>query len=220
MTNGQPKIYQAIHDILSEMKVEKNGQLPSNMGSAKYATAEAVSNATKNLFIDNKLILVPEEEVADISTPDFGDKKSRFMVTIRGNYQVVHIEDGSSINFSGVGQGLATGTAVAANIASTFALKNALQRMFLISEESVDTAGHTEQVQPRQTEAQRRVQQAPVRRNPNAEALEELKAFMRKYDVDSTVMAKKNQEIATKLGKDKAEVYPELLEELKKEYTD
>lgn len=215
------KIYGAIFNILKEMRVEKGGTLPPQMGNAKYATAEAISNATKNLFVENNLILIPEEKISHIDAPDFGDKKIRYLVTITGEYQVVHTEDGSSIRFSGIGQGIATGTAVAANIASTFALKNALQRLFLISEDSVDTAGHVEQAQPKQTEAQRRVTEQPQRpaipaKNPKvAEMRGKIEEFMAVNEVDPSTVSELHGKIVKETGKTREETLDELYKRLK-----
>lgn len=218
MTNTTPKIYGAIHNILKEMQVEKNGTLPGNMGGKSYATAEAISNATKNLFVANNLILIPSETVTHVSSDDYGDKKMRYMVTITGNYRAMHIEDGSFIEFSGTGQGIATGTAIAANVASTFSLKNALQRLFLISEDSVESAAHVEQSVPKQAQAQRTVKEAPSRpvvKTSNREIVEEIKVFMSENGIPSEVMSALNDKIAKERGKEKGEVLPELLERLK-----
>lgn len=220
-----PKVYQALMNVLKKLNVAKTGTLPGNMGGKSYLTAEAVANEVKKLFVEENLILLPNEMVTHNESPDFGDKKVRFQVTIEGEYTIVHVEDGSKVQIGGIGQGLATGTAVAANIASTFALKNALQRTFLISEESVDAEGHKEQAVPKQAEAQRRLQEPAPRPNvaprtdqAGVEALTELKAFMDKHGIDSTEMAKRNQILADKLGKEKAEVYPQLLAEMKEEF--
>lgn len=218
MTDTTPKIYGAIHNILKEMQVEKNGTLPGNMGGKSYATAEAISNATKNLFVANNLILIPSETVTHVSSDDYGDKKMRYLITITGNYRATHIGDGSFVEFSGTGQGIATGTAVAANIASTFALKNALQRLFLISEDSVESAAHIEQSAPKQTQAQRTAKELPSRpvvKSSNREIVEEIKAFMSENGIPSEVMSALNDKIAKERGKEKGEVLPELLERLK-----
>lgn len=221
MTNTTPKVYAAIHKVLTALKVDKNGELPSNMGGKSYATAEAVSNGVKNLFVEHNLILVANEEVAHIDTPHHDDKKSRFLVTTRGTYQAIHIEDGSSITFSGLGQGLATGTAIATNIASTFALKNALQRQFLISEDSVEREGQSEQAAPKQDRAQQTVAAAtaPPKKSPvkapadkdNKEALARISADTgpgKKYNpADVSAL---NEKIAAELGKSKGEVMVEL----------
>ena len=59
-------------------------------------------------------------------------------IVIKGSYTIVSTVDGSQVTVSGIGDGLASGTAVAANIGSTNALKNALLRTFLITEQSVE----------------------------------------------------------------------------------
>lgn len=225
MTNTTPKVYAAIHAVLKALQVEKNGELPGNMGGKSYATAEAVSNGVKNLFVANNLILEANEELVNIDTPDFGDKKSRFLVTTRGSYKAIHIEDGSSISFSGLGQGLATGTAIATNIASTFALKNALQRQFLISEDSVEREGQTEQAAPKQNSAQQTAAASakpPVKkattpppkgkeRTPeNAEAYARIAAKIKSKDYEGPAVTALSEKIAKELGKTKDEVMVEL----------
>lgn len=222
MTNTTPKVYAAIHAVLKALQVEKNGELPSNMGGKSYATAEAVSNGVKNLFVENNLILEANEELVNIDTPDFGDKKSRFLVTTRGSYKAIHIEDGSSISFSGLGQGLATGTAIATNIASTFALKNALQRQFLISEDSVEREGQTEQAAPKQNSAQ---QTAAATAKPaakpaakptvkgdaaNKEAFTRLAALVNGGKFEKPAVTALNEKIAKELNTPKGEVMVEL----------
>ena len=221
MTNTTPKVYAAIHKVLKALQVDKNGELPTNLGGKAYATSEAVSNGVKKLFVANNLILEANETVAHIDTPDFGDKKSRFLITITGTYRAIHIEDGSSISFSGTGMGLATGTAIAANIGSTFALKNALMRQFLISEDSVERDGNTEQAAPKQDRAQQTVAAAtaPPKKSPvkapadedNKEALARISADTgpgKKYNpADVSAL---NEKIAAELGKSKGEVMVEL----------
>lgn len=214
--NNTPKVFAAIHKVLKALQVDKNGELPSNMGGKSYATAEAVSNGVKNLFVENNLILEANEELADISTPDFGDKKSRFLVTTRGTYRAIHIEDGSSISFSGLGQGLATGTAIATNISSTFALKNALQRQFLISEDSVERDGQMEQAPPKQNSAQQQAAKATAPAAPkkltgaNGEAQKRVAAKMEDGTYDRERVTALNAKIAQSLGKSKGDVMVEL----------
>ena len=221
MTNPTPKVYASIHAVLKALQVDKNGDLPSSMGSGKYATAEAVSNGVKKLFVANNLILEANETVAHVDTPDFGDKKTRFAIVITGTYRAIHIEDGSFITFSGTGAGLATGTAIAANIASSFSLKNSLQRQFLISEDSVEREGQSEQAAPKQDRAQQTVAAAttPPKKSPvkapadkdNKEALARISADTgpgKKYNpADVSAL---NEKIAAKLGKSKGEVMVEL----------
>lgn len=216
--NNTPKVYGAIHEVLKALRVDKNGELPSSMGGKNYATAEAVSNGVKNLFVENNLILEANEEVSHVNTPDFGDKKSRFMIVVTGKYRAIHIEDGSFISFSGTGAGLATGTAIAANIASTFALKNSLQRQFLISEDSVEREGNTEQAAPKQNSAQQAAAKATtapatIKKAPagaNAAAQKRVKDKMDDGTYDRDRVTALNAKIAEKLGKPKGDVLVEL----------
>ena len=218
--NNVPKVYAAIHNVLKALQVEKGGMLPGNMGGKAYMTAEDISNEVKRLFVANDLIFEANEEVVTDSTADLGDKKMRFQTTITGTYRAIHIEDGSSISFSGTGQGLATGTAVAANIASTFALKNALQRQFLISEAAVDAEGHTEQAPPKQSQAQQTAakaapaapKKASGKANQDAQKRIADKIGSGEYDKDR--VTKLNAALAEELGKPKGEVMVELEQRL------
>lgn len=222
--NKTPKVYAAIHNVLTALQVSKGGMLPGNMGGKAYMTAEDISNEVKRLFVENRLILRANETVAHVSTDDLGDKKMRFQITISGTYEAIHIDDGSALEFSGTGQGLATGTAVAANIASTFALKNALQRQFLISEASVDAEGHTEQAPPKQNPAQQAAQATKPKSSGAAKAVgdeEQRQAQIRisegitagTYDKDRVTALHNALEKET--GKDKSKLMVELEKRLK-----
>lgn len=134
-----PHVYTAVAKILRELKVDKNGTLPGNMGGKPYITAVDVSAAVKTLFADNDLVFFPNEEIFKHDTIVHKDRVN-VLISITGTYKIVSTVDGSSEIVSGTGDGLAGGTAVASNIASTNALKNALLRTFLITEQSVEDA--------------------------------------------------------------------------------
>lgn len=134
-----PHVYTAVAKILRELKVDKNGTLPGNMGGKPYITAVDVSAAVKTLFADNDLVFFPNEEIFKHDTIVHKDRVN-VLISITGTYKIVSTVDGSSEVVSGTGDGLAGGTAVASNIASTNALKNALLRTFLITEQSVEDA--------------------------------------------------------------------------------
>ena len=152
-------VYGAIGRILGELSVEKGGVLPGNMGSKPYITAVDLNAEVKRRFVDNDLILLPDEKFVkhEVSTSAQG-RHSIFLV-IEGHYTITSTVDGSSVTIAGVGDGLATGTAVAANIASTNALKNALLRTFMVTEQSVED------------EAKNGSQQAEKPAKPGAEPL-------------------------------------------------
>lgn len=207
-----PKVYAAIHKVLKTLQVDKNGVLPGNLGGKNYATAESISNEVKKLFVANNMVPEYNEEIVTESVADLGDKKMRFQTTIKGTFKAIHIEDGSSITFSGHGHGLATGTAMAANIASTFAMKNALQRQFLISEDSVERDGQAEQAPPKQSQAQATAAKAaPVKRPTKASDTANTEAFGRlkaKMDDGIYTQAQCNamvEKIAAETGKPKGE---------------
>lgn len=146
MTNEYkvPHVYTALAEVVKAIAVEKTGTLPSNLGGKKYAPAPAVSQAVKELFAEKNLLLLTNETVVSNENLVVKDRLSIHIV-VTGTYTITSLKDGSSVTVSGTGDGLATATAVAANIASTNAQKNALLRTLLISEQSVEDASHTEQ---------------------------------------------------------------------------
>lgn len=222
--NKTSKIYPAVHKVLSDLSVAKNGTLPGNLGGKAYQTAEDISNEVKSRFVENKIILESNEDVADVQTPDFGDKKMRFMVTIRGTYRLIHIEDGSYLTISGVGQGMGVGVATASAVASTFSLKSALLRTFLISEAGVEQEGHTEQAAPKQNPAQQTAQRAaatPKAAAPKSNGSAENEAAKQKIQerigsgqYDRTEVAAIHEKLAQERGVDKSEVIADLLKQL------
>ena len=134
-----PHVYTALAAILKSLSVEKNGQLPGNMGGKPYITAVDASAEVKRQFVENNLIFLPNESVFRHEVIAHKDRLNTTIV-ITGEYTIVSTVDGSKVTVAGTGDGLAGGTAVASNIASTNALKNALLRTFLITEQSVEDA--------------------------------------------------------------------------------
>ena len=137
MTTETPHVYMALAAILKSLSVEKNGQLPGNMGGKPYITAVDASAEVKRQFVENNLIFLPNESVFRHEVIAHKDRLNTTIV-ITGEYTIVSTVDGSKVTVAGTGDGLAGGTAVASNIASTNALKNALLRTFLITEQSVE----------------------------------------------------------------------------------
>jgi hypothetical protein len=134
-----PHVYTALFAILKALSVPKNGTLPGNMGGKMYITAVDASAEVKRQFVENNLILLPNESVFRHEVIAHKDRLNTTIV-ITGEYTIVSTVDGSKVTVAGTGDGLAGGTAVASNIASTNALKNALLRTFLITEQSVEDA--------------------------------------------------------------------------------
>lgn len=218
--NNVPKVYAAIHNVLKALQVEKGGMLPGNMGGKAYMTAEDISNEVKRLLVQNNVVLEANEDVVQVEAPDFGDKKMRFMITVKGTYRLIHVEDGSYITISGVGQGMGVGVATAAAVASTFAQKSALLRTFLISESGVEAEGHTEQAPPKQSQAQQTAakaapaapKKASGKANQDAQKRIADKIGSGEYDKDR--VTKLNATLAEELGKPKGEVMVELEQRL------
>lgn len=134
-----PAVHTSLLKILKELSVAKNGTLPSNMGGKAYLTAVDVARETKTLFVEEGLIILPNETVIKHDSVILKDRIN-VLISIEGQYEIISTRDGSSVTITGVGDGLAGGTAVASNIASTNALKNGLLRTFLITEQSVEDA--------------------------------------------------------------------------------
>lgn len=216
MTENTNKIFKAIHNVLKHLTVAKNGTLPGNLGGKPYQTAEDISNEVKSQLVKNNVIVEASEDVVKVDSPDYGDKKMRFMITVQGSYRLIHIEDGSSITIKGIGQGLGTGVATAASVASTFALKSALLRTFLISESGVEQDGNTEQAPPKQNSAQQQAAKATAPAAPkkltgvNGDAQKRVVAKMEDGTYDRERVTALNAKIAKQLGKSKGDVMVEL----------
>lgn len=136
-----PAVNVALGEILKKLSVDKNGQLPSNMGGKPYITAADINMEVKRLFVEYNLQHFPTERMLSFENMVMADRAVKTSIVIEGTYTITSLEDGSSVAVTGIGDGLASGSAVASNIASTNALKNALLRLFLITEQSVEDAG-------------------------------------------------------------------------------
>jgi len=140
VTDSVGKVFGAYAEVLKSLQVDAGGTLPGNMGGKKYITAKDIADEVKKKFVEHGLIMIPNEVIESESIQTGSDGRRTSFITVRGEYRIIHVQDASELTITGVGGGLATGTAVAPNIASTFALKNALQRAFLISENAVEEA--------------------------------------------------------------------------------
>lgn len=174
-----PHVHTALAEIVKSLVVEKTGTLPGNLGGKKYAPAPAVAQAVKELFAKNDLLLLTEEKVVSNENLVVKDRLSIHII-VTGTYTIISLKDGSSVTVSGTGDGLATATAVAANIASTNSQKNALLRTLLISEQSVEEASMTEQ-KPSATEQKlerARQPKAPVKANAGPSAQDSIRDWI------------------------------------------
>jgi hypothetical protein len=151
-----PHVHKALVAIRKGLSVEKDGTLPSNMGSGKYVSAGNLAAALKSEFDEHGLLFHPVRE-SIVRHEVTQDKTQRTLVafSIEAQYRITSTVDGSEITIGGAGDGLATGTSVANNIASTNALKNALLRLVMATEGGVENAskdgiGETAGVAPEQ----------------------------------------------------------------------
>lgn len=157
-----PHVHQAILKILGEIGVEKNGELPANMGGKPYITAADLAKEIKKALHAEGVIALPFEHESRKEIIN----GSRLIVTvsIEAQYTLISTKDGSEETIRGVGDGVAQGSAVASNIASTNAFKNAFLRAFLITEQSVEEYaknGPGETPEPRALASQRAPQANP-----------------------------------------------------------
>jgi hypothetical protein len=153
-----PHVHEAIAAILKSLSVEKGGVLPGNMGGKPYITAADAAAEVKRKFVDNDLIFLPNETIYQHKEVVNKDRIN-VLISVTGHYTIVSTRDGSSVTVSGTGDGLAGGTAVASNIASTNALKNAMLRLFLITEQSVEDAAKNGD-EPRESAVAKKIQRA------------------------------------------------------------
>lgn len=136
-TYKTPHVHTALAEILKAMSVEKGGLLPQNMGGKTYIQAHDLAAEAKRQFVANNLIAIPTEELLKHEIV-LANNRTLVATAIKAEYTLISTVDGSSVTFTGIGDGLATGTAVSSNIASTNALKNGFLRAFLITEQSVE----------------------------------------------------------------------------------
>ncbi|MCK9603174.1 MAG: hypothetical protein M0R66_02165 [Candidatus Omnitrophica bacterium] len=158
--NKVPAIYGAMGEVLKALRVDKAGQLPTQLGGKTYITAADAFAAVKNLFADNHIVIIPTEKVVRYDTLVDSHEKVRFLIAVEGTYTLVSTVDGSTVTIGGAGDGTALGASVASNIASTNALKNALFRTFLISEQSVEDEAKQGSVSERPSPAQSKIDAA------------------------------------------------------------
>lgn len=219
MTVG--KVFAALHAVAAELDVDKDGVLPANMSGAAYRTAEAITSAVRALFTKNNLVIVPSEMVVEASNEEFKNRM-QFTLVVEGTYQIFHIEDGSSVTIGGVGRGVSTGTAVDANVASTFAFKNALQRLLLISDNRDEAAGMNDGSSQGPSKVERQAQLARERtakRSPaKASPIRELQAKVRSEYIEKGVITSEqaNDEIKRLKAKGDDNPFQTLLDSLAK----
>lgn len=218
-TNKVPHVYTALLEVTRKIEVEPDGTLPGNMGGKGYASATAVTDHVKKLFVDLDLFLIANEEVVTSEQRELKERITQYIV-VRGEYQIVSAQDGSTVTISAIGNGQATGTAVAANIASTFALKNALLRTFMISDQSAEDAGMAEPGEKKSTRMEQSAKAVAPRRTTTAKAaVSGARALIKSEFVDTGKLTPKEANERLQLLKKNGHADPEtdLLEELRKE---
>jgi hypothetical protein len=131
-------VYEAMLNVLEKLAVAKTAELPGNMGGKPYIEAHVLASEVKKLFVENKLIVLPVQRMVKHEVVSREGRAPHIAVAIEATYTIVSTVDGSMAQIQGVGDGLASGTAVASIIAGTNAMKEALMSTFLVSEQSVE----------------------------------------------------------------------------------
>lgn len=135
-----PHVHTALLAICNELEIDKDGTLPSNMSGRAYVTAGNLSAKIKEQFVKHELIFHPvSERIIHHEVAQDKTQRTLIALSVEGTYRIISTKDGSFIEIGGAGDGLATATSVANNIASTNALKNALLRLVMATEGGVES---------------------------------------------------------------------------------
>ena len=123
------KIYEAlvkIEDSLRKTGIAKSKQTTGG-GNYKYRGIDQVYEAVSPLLVENKVIIRPMSIVREEDSQAGKFRLVRLMVT----YQAICAEDGSTMEFMGIGEGCDTSDK-AAGKALSYAYKTALFQLFAI----------------------------------------------------------------------------------------
>ena len=129
------KIYEAlvkIEDSLMKTGIAKSKQTTGG-GNYKYRGIDQVYEAVSPLLVENKVIIRPMSIVREEDSQAGKFRLVRLMVT----YQAICAEDGSTMEFMGIGEGCDTSDK-AAGKALSYAYKTALFQLFAIPVEGQD----------------------------------------------------------------------------------
>lgn len=123
--------------------VEKKGY---NAHQKYYYMREVdVMEALKSQLIENKLIMLTSSEFVDIQKKE-GDKKTDFITTVKTTHTFIDSETGEQLSINSVGSGYDSSDKGASK-AITAAVKYAIMKTFMISDEGADIENDGKTVQ-------------------------------------------------------------------------
>ena len=152
MTNqlkaAPPAIYGAIHKIhqaVTKYDIPKTGNTKSNKTNTNfkdyaYRTVEDIYNFISPLLAENNIICLPNVLSSEVEQMVDQYKKISYRTSVTIQYTFQHIEDGSSVTVTSIGE--ATDSAKSSSKASTDAAKTALTQMFIIPSKGCDPEDH------------------------------------------------------------------------------
>lgn len=124
--------------------VEKKGY--NKHQNYKYMREVDVMEALKSELIENKIIMLTSSKFVDIQKKE-GKDKTDFITTVETQHTFVDSESGEALTISSVGSGYDSSDKGAAK-AITSAVKYAIMKTFMISDEGSDIENDGETAQP------------------------------------------------------------------------
>lgn len=124
--------------------VEKKGY--NNHQKYKYMREVDVMEALKTELIKNKIVMLTSSKFVDIQKKE-GKDKTDFITTVETQHTFIDSESGEALSISSVGSGYDSSDKGAAK-AITSAVKYAIMKTFMISDEGADIENDGETPQP------------------------------------------------------------------------
>jgi hypothetical protein len=130
--------------------MENLGSVPkkgyNNHQKYHYMREVDVMEALKTELISNKIIMLTSSKLVDIQKKE-GKDKTDFVTTVETQHTFIDSESGEVLNINSVGSGYDSSDKGAAK-AITSAIKYAIMKTFMISDEGLDIENDGETVQP------------------------------------------------------------------------
>lgn len=170
MMQSYQKLAEKLVKIMNSLgAVEKKGY--NKHQNYKYMREVDVMEALKAELINNKIIMLTSSKFVDIQKKE-GKDKTDFITTVETQHTFIDSESGEALSISSVGSGYDSSDKGAAK-AITSAVKYAIMKTFMISDEGADIENDGETVQPpaKATPLKIGKQAAPVAAKPAASAV-------------------------------------------------
>lgn len=145
MMQSYQKLAEKLVKIMNSLgAVEKKGY--NKHQNYKYMREVDVMEALKAELINNKIIMLTSSKFVDIQKKE-GKDKTDFITTVETQHTFIDSESGEALSISSVGSGYDSSDKGAAK-AITSAVKYAIMKTFMISDEGADIENDGETVQP------------------------------------------------------------------------